>query len=123
LLIWQEYKLKTFQRMKEQKAIDQIIYKLDELVNNGENLRCDHVTKSIASDGKVLFWLESNYPEQFTFKDLTEKERDLIDLVIMRSSSINIKQGYTPGCNGLKYLMDSCILCSTFLQEYKQSPS
>ncbi|HCO67775.1 MAG TPA: hypothetical protein DIT04_08500 [Dysgonomonas sp.] len=105
--------------MKEKKTIDQIILTLDSLVSDGEKLKCGQFTKSIAADGKVLSWLESNYPEAFDFSGLSKKERDLIDLCIMRSSTINIKRGYTPECNGLKYLMDSCILCSTFLEEYK----
>jgi len=105
--------------MKEMRTIDLIILSLDSLINSGECPRCDHVARGIATDGRVLMWLESNYPEHFNFEELTEKERDLIDLVIMRSSTINIKQGYTPKCNGLKYLMDSCILCSNFLDEYK----
>lgn len=105
--------------MKEKKTIDQIILKLDYLINNGECPHCDYVTKGIAGDGRVLFWLETNYPDHFAFTELSKKERDLVDLVIMQTSTINIKQGYTPQCNGLKYLMDSCILCSTFLEEYK----
>lgn len=104
--------------MKKKKTIDSIILSLDSLINEGVCPRCEKVNEEIAAEGRVLFWLESTYPEHFKFAGMTKKERDLLDLIIMRSSNINTSDEYTPTSNGLKYLMDSCILCSNFLEDY-----
>ncbi|MDU1904643.1 MAG: hypothetical protein E6772_07660 [Dysgonomonas sp.] len=105
--------------MREKNILDWIIMSLDNLLSKGEYVRYDRLCKVLIDGDRVLSRLEGNYPEYFDFGGLTRKESELLELVILEASAVNKGGQYPAEANGLKYLMDSCIMGSRFLEEYK----
>lgn len=106
--------------MRERKAIDYIVLLLDSLISEGEYVRYDLLCETLIDGDKILSHLEYSYPRYFDFGMLTRKERELIELIIMEALAVKRNEKYPPKSNGLKYLMDSCIMGSCFLEKYKR---
>jgi len=105
--------------MREKNILDRIIMALDNLLSEGEYVRYDRLCKVLIDGDRILSRLENNYPRYFDFGGLTRKESELLELVILEASTVNKNGQYPAESNGLKYLMDSCIMGSRFLEEYK----